>query len=81
MRDLVIEETMYDMDKNKDGTITLEEYISKLLPFSLSLSLTSKNTFSEELCTRVLSLTSPPLMIDKVIYDEYLFIIFLTLFC
>ena len=40
MRDLVIEETMYDMDKNRDGKITLEEYISKpLLPLSLSLSL------------------------------------------
>ena len=45
MRDLVIEETMYDMDKNKDGTITLEEYISKLLPFSLSLSNLKKYIF------------------------------------
>ena len=40
MRDLVIEETMYDMDKNRDGKITLEEYISKpLLPLSLCVSL------------------------------------------
>jgi hypothetical protein len=30
MRDIVLEETMYDMDKNRDGVITLEEYISKL---------------------------------------------------
>ena len=29
MRHIVIEETMYDMDKNKDGKITLEEYISE----------------------------------------------------
>ena len=92
MRDIVIQETMYDMDKNRDGTITLEEYISKLLPFSLppslppslslSLSLTSKNTFSEKLCTNKssLSLTSPPLMMNKVMMNVY-FIIFLALFC
>ena len=35
MRDIVIEETMYDMDKNRDGKITLEEYISKHLSLSL----------------------------------------------
>ena len=29
MRDIVVEETMSDMDKNKDGRITLEEYISE----------------------------------------------------
>ena len=39
MRDIVIEETMYDMDKNRDGKITLEEYISKHLSLSLFLSL------------------------------------------
>ena len=48
MKDIVIEETIADMDKNKDGRITLEEYISKYMyphpPFlslspSLSLSL------------------------------------------
>ena len=38
MRDIVIEETMYDMDKNRDGKITLEEYISKHLSLSLSFS-------------------------------------------
>lgn len=37
MRDIVLEETMYDMDKNRDGTITLEEYISKLPPLSVFL--------------------------------------------
>ena len=30
MREVVVDETMYDMDKNKDGQITLEEYISEL---------------------------------------------------
>ena len=34
MRDIVIEETMYDMDKNRDGKITLEEYISKHVSLS-----------------------------------------------
>lgn len=29
MRGIVIEETMLDMDKDKDGFVTLEEYISK----------------------------------------------------
>ena len=28
MRDIVIEETMVDMDKNRDGYVELEEYIS-----------------------------------------------------
>ncbi len=39
MRDIVIEETMYDMDKNRDGKITLEEYISKHLSLCFFLSL------------------------------------------
>ena len=39
MQDIVIEETMYDMDKNGDGKITLEEYISKHLSLFLSFSL------------------------------------------
>ena len=34
IRDIVIEETMYDMDKNRDGKITLKEYISKHLSLS-----------------------------------------------
>ena len=29
MRDIIVDETIQDMDKNKDGKITLEEYISK----------------------------------------------------
>ena len=29
MRDIVIDETLQDMDKDKDGFVTLEEYISK----------------------------------------------------
>lgn len=29
MREIVIEETMQDMDKDKDGFVTLEEYISE----------------------------------------------------
>ena len=29
MREIVIDETMQDMDKDKDGFITLEEYISE----------------------------------------------------
>ena len=35
MRDIVIEETTYDIDKNRDGKITLEEYISKHLSLFL----------------------------------------------
>ena len=27
MRDIVIDETMYEMDKDKDGYVTLEEYM------------------------------------------------------
>ena len=30
MREVVIDETMADMDKNKDGYVTLEEYIGRL---------------------------------------------------
>lgn len=30
MRNIVIEETMADMDTNRDGLVTLEEYISKI---------------------------------------------------
>lgn len=29
MREIVIDETMQDMDKDKDGYITLQEYISE----------------------------------------------------
>lgn len=29
MRNIVIDETLQDMDKDKDGFVTLEEYISK----------------------------------------------------
>lgn len=29
MREIVIEETMGDMDKDKDGFVTIEEYISE----------------------------------------------------
>ena len=29
MREIVIDETLQDMDKDKDGFVTLEEYISK----------------------------------------------------
>ena len=29
MRDIVVDETMLDMDKNKDGYVSLEEYISE----------------------------------------------------
>lgn len=29
MREVVIDETLQDMDKDKDGFVTLEEYISK----------------------------------------------------
>ena len=29
MREVIVDETIQDMDKNKDGKITLEEYISK----------------------------------------------------
>ena len=29
MRDIVVEETLSDMDKNKDGFVELEEYISR----------------------------------------------------
>ena len=36
MQDIVIKETMYDMDKSRDGKITLKEYISKHLSLSLS---------------------------------------------
>ena len=36
MRDIVIKETMYDMDKSRDGKMTLKEYISKHLSLSLS---------------------------------------------
>lgn len=32
MRDIVIDETMEDMDSNKDGYVTLEEYIEDLWP-------------------------------------------------
>lgn len=32
MRDIVIEETMTDMDKNKDGYVELEEYVNDLWP-------------------------------------------------
>lgn len=32
MRDIVIEETMTDMDKNKDGFVELEEYVNDLWP-------------------------------------------------
>ena len=32
MREIVIEETMTDMDKNKDGYVELEEYINDLWP-------------------------------------------------
>ena len=45
MRDIVIEETMYDMDKNRDGKITLEEYISKHLSLSFFLSLSCNSMF------------------------------------
>ena len=30
MREIIVDETIEDMDKNKDGQVTLEEYISKL---------------------------------------------------
>lgn len=29
MREIVIDETMQDMDKDKDGYVTLQEYISE----------------------------------------------------
>ena len=29
MRDIVIDETMEDMDKDKDGYVTMDEYLSK----------------------------------------------------
>ena len=32
MRDIVVEETMVDMDKNKDGFVELEEYVNDLWP-------------------------------------------------
>lgn len=32
MRDVVIDETMMDMDKNKDGFVELEEYVNDLWP-------------------------------------------------
>ena len=32
MRDIVIDETMEDMDSNKDGYVTLEEYIGTWPP-------------------------------------------------
>ena len=34
MKDIVVEETMEDIDKNKDGFVSLEEYIGMCLLFS-----------------------------------------------
>ena len=36
MRDLVVEETLEDIDKNKDGVITLDEYIGTSSYFKYS---------------------------------------------
>jgi Ca2+-binding EF-hand superfamily protein len=36
MKDIMVEETMEDIDKNKDGKISLEEYIGKSINFFAS---------------------------------------------
>jgi hypothetical protein len=36
MKDIMVEETMEDIDKNKDGKISLEEYIGKSINFFVS---------------------------------------------
>ena len=39
MRDIVIEETLEDIDKDNDGVISLDEYIGKLLNFLLFIGI------------------------------------------
>ena len=38
MQEIVLDETMDDMDKNKDGFVTEQEYVGKPSSFSFSLS-------------------------------------------
>lgn len=41
MRDLVVLETMEDIDKDKDGKISMQEYIGKCFDFHVNYSITT----------------------------------------
>lgn len=54
MREVVVEETMSDMDADKDGFVTLDEYISEFI--SLALRHTKHGSLS---CSVVLPSSDP----------------------